>query len=102
MQFGKVIMQEFIPNLTHDWKILVFGNICIGGKRFVKENDFRASGSKLYGIHEAPPKIVLDFALKCKKQLNCPITSLDISENKGDLNLLEYLLSAVKLYSFIH
>ena len=89
-KFGKIIIQEFIPDLTHDWKILVIGNHCIGGIRYVRKNDFRASGSKLYGTNEEPPKIVLDFALKCKNQLNCPVTSLDISEDNGNLNLLEY------------
>lgn len=89
-KFGKVILQEYIPNLTHDWKILVLGNLVIGGKRYVRKNDFRASGSKLYEMDEDPPKNVLDFALKCKKQLRCPNVSFDISENKGELHLLEY------------
>ncbi len=88
-KFGKLIIQEFIPGLTHDWKILVLGDRCLGGKRFVRKNDFRASGSKSYELKD-PPENVLNFALKCKKQLNCPNVSLDISENKGDLQLLEY------------
>ena len=89
-KFGKVVIQEFIPDLTHDWKILVLGDKCLGGKRYVRKNDFRASGSKLYEMDEDPPENVLSFALKCKEQLNCPNASLDISENKGDLQLLEY------------
>ena len=89
-KFGKVIIQEFIPDLTHDWKILVLGDKCLGGKRYVRKNDFRASGSKLYEMDEDPPENVLSFALKCKEQLKCPNASLDISENKGDLQLLEY------------
>lgn len=89
-RFGKVIIQEFIPDLTHDWKILVVGNRVIGGKRYVRKNDFRASGSKLYEMDEDPPNNVLDFALKCKKLLKCPNVSMDISEHKGDLHLLEY------------
>jgi hypothetical protein len=89
-KFGKVIIQEFIPDLTHDWKLLVLGSRCLGGKRYVRKNDFRASGSKLYEMEEDPPENVLNFALKCKEQLNCPNVSFDISENKGDLQLLEY------------
>ena len=89
-KFGKIIIQEFIPNLTHDWKIVVLGNRCLGGKRLVRKNDFRASGSKLYEMDVDPPKIVLDFALKCIEKLKCPIASLDISENKGVVQLLEY------------
>ena len=89
-KFGKVIMQEFIPDLTHDWKILVFGNICIGGKRFVKENDFRASGSKLFSLEQDPPDAVLSFALSCKEALKCPNVSMDLSDKNGDVQLLEY------------
>ncbi|WP_179021398.1 hypothetical protein [Winogradskyella forsetii] len=89
-KFGKLIIQEFVPDLTHDWKILVLGDKCLGGKRYVRKNDFRASGSKLYEMEEDPPEIVLSFALKCKQQLNCPNVSLDISEKNGDLQLLEY------------
>ena len=89
-KFGKVIIQEFVPDLTHDWKILVLGDRCLGGKRYVRKNDFRASGSKLYEMEEDPPENVLNFALKCKQQLSCPNASLDISENNGDLQLLEY------------
>ena len=89
-KFGKVIIQEFIPNLTHDWKILVLGNICVGGKRFVRKNDFRASGSKLYSLEQDPPDSILSFALSCKKQLKCPNVSLDICESDGTVCLLEY------------
>ena len=89
-KFGKIIIQEFIPDLTHDWKIVVFGNRYLGGKRLVRKNDFRASGSKLYEMDVDPPNNVLDFALECKEKLKCPIVSLDISENKGDVQLLEY------------
>ena len=89
-RFGKVIIQEFIPNLDHDWKILALGNKFMGGKRFVRKNDFRASGSGLYALNEDPPKEVLDFAMSCKQKLKCPIVSMDISEHKGDVQLLEY------------
>ena len=89
-KFGKVIIQEYIPNLTHDWKILVLGKACFCLKRIVKKNDFRASGSKLYEMDINPPKNVLDFALTCKEQLKCPNVSLDIFENKGDIELIEY------------
>jgi hypothetical protein len=89
-RFGKVVIQEFIPNLTYDWKIIVFGNRCIGGKRFVKKNDFRASGSKLYSLEQDPPENVLSFALSCRRALKCPNVSMDLSENKKGVQLLEY------------
>ena len=62
----------------------------MGQKRFVRKNDFRASGSNLISLDEDPPKNVLDFAMSCKEKLNCPIVSMDISEHKGNIQLLEY------------
>lgn len=89
-RFGKIIIQEFIPDLAYDWKIIIFGNRCVGGKRFVKENDFRASGSQLYSLEQDPPDNVLSFALNCRTQLQCPNVSMDISEHNGAVHLLEY------------
>ncbi len=89
-RFGKIVIQEFVPDLTYDWKILVLGNKCIGGKRFVRENDFRASGSNLYSLEQDPPESVLNFALKYKEVLKCPNVSMDISEDEGNVQLLEY------------
>lgn len=89
-RFGKVIIQEFIPNLTHDWKMLVLGNKCIGVKRFVRKNDFRASGSKIYDLEAEPETYVLDFALDCKEKLHCPNVSFDIAEQNGKAQLIEY------------
>ncbi len=41
----KFIVQSFIPNLTNDWKILVYGDHYYILNRGIKKNDFRASGS---------------------------------------------------------
>ena len=89
-RFGKVVIQEFIPDLSHDWKILVLGDTCFCLKRFIKKNDFRASGSKLFSIADDPSTQLLDFALSCKEKLKCPIVSMDISELNGDIQLIEY------------
>ena len=89
-RFGKIIIQEYIPDLTYDWKILVLGRKCLGVKRFVRKNDFRASGSKLYDLEELPSKRVLDFAIACKEKLQCPNVSMDICESDDVLQLLEY------------
>ena len=89
-KFGKVIIQEYIPDLTHDWKILVLGNICFSLKRIVRKNDFRASGSNLYSTSNDPSTKILDYALSCKEKLKCPNISLDIFEYKGEVQLIEY------------
>ena len=41
----KFIVQNFIPELINDWKILIFGNHYYVLNRGIKVNDFRASGS---------------------------------------------------------
>lgn len=42
---GYAYFQEFIPNLDSDIRIQVIGEKIVGLKRYVRENDFRASGS---------------------------------------------------------
>lgn len=42
---GYIYFQEFIPNLDSDVRIQVIGGRLFGLKRFVRKNDFRASGS---------------------------------------------------------
>jgi len=98
---GKIILQEYIPNLKFDWKILIFGNLCAGLYREVRENDFRASGSGKFKF-EAIPRKILDYAFYVKKELNLPWVSLDIASDREKLYLIEYqaihfgLLTALK------
>lgn len=42
---GYVLFQEFLPNNTFDTRIVVLGKKVVGMRRFVRFNDFRASGS---------------------------------------------------------
>lgn len=37
--------QDFVPNCDHDIRVFVIGDRAVTKKRFVRENDFRASGS---------------------------------------------------------
>ena len=42
---GYVYFQDFIPNNTFDIRVVVIGDKAMGEKRYVREGDFRASGS---------------------------------------------------------
>ena len=42
---GYVYFQDFIPNLDCDYRLMIIDNKAFGIKRFVRENDFKASGS---------------------------------------------------------
>ena len=45
MHSNKFMIQEYIPNLSCDWKVLIYGSRVYLLKRKVKSNDFKASGS---------------------------------------------------------
>lgn len=66
---GYVYFQDFIPNLDSDIRIQVIQNRIFGLKRFVRENDFRASGSGNF-IHFNPDNID-------KKILNCTLSLIE-------------------------
>ena len=100
-RFGKIVIQEFIPHLTYDWKILVLGNKCFYLKRLVNKNDFRASGSKQFSKHEDPSTNILDFALSCKEKLKCSNVSLDIIEADGIVQLVEFQITHFGLLTAI-
>ncbi|WP_093883126.1 hypothetical protein [Syntrophus gentianae] len=51
---GYVYFQDFIPENTHDIRVIVIGKRAFAIKRMIRENDFRASGSGkiIYGHEE--------------------------------------------------
>ncbi len=72
-EMGYLYFQDFAPNNDHDTRLVVIGNRCIGVRRYVRKNDFRASGS---GIKAYDPalfdkrciKIAFDVAKKLGTQ----------------------------------
>lgn len=75
------VVQKFVPGLTYDFKVLVFGDKFYALQRQTRENDFRASGSGKFSFVEAP-KEVLDYAQTIAKKFNVPFISLDIGIDK--------------------
>ncbi|WP_250658240.1 ATP-grasp domain-containing protein [Alkalimarinus coralli] len=90
MRTGSIVLQEFIPAQTHDWKVLVIGNKVFSLKRYTRKNDFRASGSGNFSGDETPPIELVDFAYGIKKKLNAPWVSLDIIESNNGYLVIEY------------
>lgn len=87
---GRFLLQEFVPNLENDWKILIFGDKYYVLNRKVRKNDFRASGSGKLDYVE-PPKEVLEFAKECFEKLDMPLASLDVCMDKNKkCYLIEY------------
>lgn len=76
----KFIIQPFIPNLTNDWKVLIYGDQYYVLKRHVRPNDFRASGSHVdykSGLDAGFPAHMFDYLEKVFEKLDSPFMSLD-------------------------
>ncbi|MGP4789272.1 ATP-grasp domain-containing protein [Psychrobacter sp. 1Y11] len=88
-KFSLFVEQEFIPNLKHDFKVLVFGDRYFVLKRSIRKDDFRASGSGNFEFVE-PPQEVLDFAKEIALVLDNPYLSLDIAQSDTGCHLIEF------------
>jgi len=78
----KFIIQNFIPNLKNDWKMIVYGDHYYILNRGIKENDFRASGSHhnyKAGSKSEFPIQMLDTINKIYDDLDVPHLSLDFA-----------------------
>lgn len=87
--FNRFVEQDFIPNLTYDFKVLVFGDRYYSLKRNIRKGDFRASGSNLFE-HVKPSVEVLDYAKSIFSQINNPYASLDIAQSPNGCHLIEF------------
>jgi len=87
--FSLFVEQEFVPNLSSDFKVLVFGDRYYALKRTVRKNEFRASGSGLFEFVK-PPKEVLDFARSVVDKIDSPYVSLDIAQSDDECYLIEF------------
>lgn len=89
----KMICQTYVPNLTCDYKVLVFGDKYYLLRRQVKKGDFRASGS---GLREFPNELgteeihVLNFAKGAYEQLKSPLLSIDIAYDGEKCHMIEF------------
>jgi glutathione synthase/RimK-type ligase-like ATP-grasp enzyme len=86
----KFIVQNFIENLSNDWKVLVFGNRCYILYRGLKKGDFRASGSGNFIFKEDIPSGILDFAQSIQNHFGVPHISLDIGFDGKSFHLIEF------------
>jgi len=90
---NKFILQPFIPNLSYDWKVLIYGDQYYVLKRHIKQNDFRASGSGLnylIGKDSELPLHMLDFIEDFYNQLDVPHLSLDFAYSGGQGFIFEF------------
>jgi hypothetical protein len=72
------IIQEFIPGLTCDYRVLAACDRYYVTRRGVKKGSFKASGSKDFRFDKTPDQALLDFARKVYERFHTPFLSLDI------------------------
>jgi len=88
------VLQEFIPGLSYDYRVIVLGDKYFISKRHTKAGDFRASGAKLFDFKISNPDKILDQASILHSTLQSPFISLDFGEDtNGKLYLFEYQAS---------
>ena len=84
------ILQEFIPGLDHDYRVLAFPDRCWVILRHTHEGDFRASGAKLFDTGFDADLRMLDFAWSVYEKMDTPFLSMDICPSGDGYALLEY------------
>jgi len=90
---NKFIVQEMIPGLRGDFKVL-----CMGGRYYClyrenRKDDFRASGSGLFTwdiAHVVNESALLDYAEQTYTTLDTPLASLDIAFDGQSFHLIEF------------
>jgi len=87
---SKFIVQEFIPNLSNDWKVLVYWDKYFVLRRKNRPNDFRASGSGLFSFDETVDQRLLDAAREIRQIFDVPMISLDLSISNNRVVLIEF------------
>lgn len=85
----KFVTQNYISGLTHDFKVLAYGEKYYVVRRENRPNDFRASGSGRLSWPEDPPALLLEFARKTFLAFDVPLMSMDIAFDGRRFHLLE-------------
>lgn len=98
---GYAYFQDFVPNNDSDIRVVVIGDKAFAIKRFVRENDFRASGSGSISYDASDIDIrCVNLAFKINKSLETQSIGFDFVFNvNGEPELVEFCYGfAVKPY----
>ncbi len=90
-QKGYIYFQDFIPNNDFDTRIVVVDKKAFGARRFVRNNDFRASGSHVASYDTALISLeAVRIALDVSKKLKLQCMAFDFVFKNGKPILIEY------------
>lgn len=85
----KFVIQNYIPHLTGDYKILAYNDRLYVLQRKNRKGDFRASGSGIFLFPEKLPDGLLEYAYEIYKKCDTPFISMDICMVDNSFALLE-------------
>lgn len=83
------VIQKFIKGMEFDYKVLVFWDHVYVLKRYIRNNDFRASGSGDFEF-VVPNESLIKYCLSVRESLNTPFLSLDVIESQNIYFCVEY------------
>jgi glutathione synthase/RimK-type ligase-like ATP-grasp enzyme len=87
--YSNYLIQEFIPNLRFDYKVLIFFDKYYVLKRNINKNDFRASGSGNFEFVKIENSL-LEYVKSIFEKFNEPFMSFDICFDDEKYYLIEY------------
>ncbi|MBD3794189.1 MAG: hypothetical protein IE889_08580, partial [Campylobacterales bacterium] len=90
-----VYAQDFIENCDHDIRVFVIGDRAVTKKRFVRDGDFRASGSgKMTWDIEQIPKSCVQTAFEITDQLGMQSAAFDFVKDGDEYKIVEISYAA--------
>ena len=87
--FKRFIVQEYKEDLKFDYKVLVINKKYYVLKRYVAQNDFRASGSGNFSFEEVDYSL-LEYSRALFDKFNEPIMAFDICYSEKQYFLIEF------------
>ncbi|MDM7926836.1 MAG: hypothetical protein QUS35_12560 [bacterium] len=84
------ILQEYVPDLTWDWRVQAMAGKYYVIRRRTFKNDFRASGTKLHEFSREADPALLDFADGIFRKMDAPFLSMDIGARGRGYCLFEF------------
>lgn len=85
----RFVLQRFQADLDYDYKVIVFFNRVYVLKRYVRDGDFRASGSGNF-FFEEPSEQLLNFSLEQTRKINVPYLAMDIIPLGDEYKIIEF------------
>lgn len=86
----KFLVQEFVSDLSCDYKVVVYNDKFFFFKRQNREGDFRASGTLDFTFPDSAPDGLLNYVEKIFIFFDVPFGSFDVAIKDGVFYLLEF------------